>query len=182
VSIGSTVPTNLQIQNAITLSAWIYPTQLPTNYGSGALGLIVGSQHDGTTSGATIFFDGNTNSQGIAGIPPGHIQFQIGNGSWHEYDTTTQLPLNQWTLITATRTANNPAQIYYNGVLQPSVTSESAWNGTVTYSGSWFAIGQQSDNNRPFVGLINDVQVYDAALTQAQVTAIYNAASGGVCQ
>jgi len=182
VSIGSTVPTNLQIQNAITLSAWIYPTQLPTNYGSGALGLIVGSQHDGTTSGATIFFDGNTNSQGIVGIPPGHIQFQIGNGSWHEYDTTTQLPLNQWTLITATRTANNPAQIYYNGVLQPSVTSESAWNGTVTYSGSWFAIGQQSDYNRPFVGLINDVQAYDAALTQSQVTAIYNAAAGGVCQ
>ena len=182
VSIGSTVPTNLQIQNAITLSAWIYPTQLPTNYGSGALGLIVGSQHDGTTSGATIFFDGDTNSQGIVGIPPGHIQFQIGNGSWHEYDTTTQIPLNQWTLVTATRSANNPAQIYYNGVLQPSVTSESAWNGTVTYSGSWFAIGQQSDYNRPFVGLINDVQAYDAALTQAQVTAIYNAAAGGVCQ
>ena len=182
ISIGSTVPTNLQIQNAITLSAWIYPTQLPTNYGSGALGLIIGSQHDGTTSGATIFFDGNTNSQGITGIPPGHIQFQIGNGSWHEYDTTTQLPLNQWTLITATRTANNPAQIYYNGVLQPSVTGESAWNGTVTYSGSWFALGQQSDLNRPFVGLINDAQVYSAALTQAQVTAIFNAGSGGVCQ
>jgi hypothetical protein len=182
VSIGSTVPTNLQIQNAITLSAWIYPTQLPTNYGSGALGLIVGSQHDGTTSGATIFFDGNTNSQGIVGIPPGHIQFQIGNGSWHEYDTTTQLPLNQWTLITATRTATNPAQIYYNGVLQPSVTSESAWNGTISYpSGAMFAIGQQNDYNRPFVGLINEAQIYNAALTQAQITAIYNAGRGGIC-
>ena len=183
VLIGQPVPTNLQIQNAITLSAWIYPTQLPTNYGSGALGLILGSQHDGNTAGATIFFDGNVNSQGIAGIPPGHIQFQIGDGSsWHEYDTTTQLPLNQWTLVTATRTATNPAQIYYNGVLQPSVTSESAWSGTISYTNAWFAIGQQSDYNRPFVGLINDAQIYNAALTQAQVTAIYSAGSGGVCQ
>jgi hypothetical protein len=182
ILVAQPVPTNLQIQNAITLSAWIYPTALPTNYGSGALGLIVGSQHDGTTSGATIFFDGNTNSQGIAGIPPGHIQFQIGNGTWHEYDTTTQLPLNQWTLVTATRTANNAPNIYYNGVLQPSVTSETAWNGTVTYTGAWFAIGQQSDYNRPFTGMVNDVAVYNAALTQAQVSAIYAAGSGGVCK
>ncbi len=184
VLIGEPVPTNLQIQNAITLSAWIYPTQIPSasySNGGGALGLIIGSQHDGTTSGATIFFDGNTNSQGITGVPPGHIQFQIGNGSWHEYDTTTQLPLNQWTLITATRTANNPAQIYYNGVLQPSVTSESAWNGTVTYTGSQFAIGQQNDYNRPFVGLIDDAQVYNAALSAAQVQAIYSTGNGGVC-
>ena len=185
VLIGQPVPTNLQIQNAITLSAWIYPTQIPNpNYsnGGGALGLIIGSQHDGNTAGATIFFDGNTNSQGITGIPPGHIQFQIGNGSWHEYDTTTQLPLNQWTLITATRTATNPAQIYYNGVLQPSVTSESAWNGTISYpSGAMFAIGQQNDYNRPFVDLINEAQIYNAALTQAQITAIYNAGRGGIC-
>ena len=182
VLVGATVPASLQIQDAITLSAWIYPTQLPTNYGSGALGLIVGSQHDGTTSGATIFFDGGTNNQGINGIPPGHIQFQIGNGSWHEYDTTTQLPLNQWTQITATRSANGAAQIYYNGVLQPSVTNESAWDGTITYTGSWFAIGQQSDYNRPFVGLINDAQIYSSSLTQAQVSTTYAAGAGGVCQ
>jgi len=185
VLIGQPVPANLQIQNAITLSAWIYPTQVPSgNYsnGGGPLGLIIGSQHDGNTAGATIFFDGNTNNQGIAGVPPGHIQFQIGDGSsFHEYDTTTQLPLNQWTLITATRTANNAANIYYNGVLQPSVTSASAWNGTISYTNAWFAIGQQSDYNRPFVGLINEAQIYNAAITQAQVTAIYNAGRGGIC-
>jgi hypothetical protein len=185
ILIGDPVPTDLQIQNAITLQAWIYVTAPPNGSlpnGGGALGLIVGSQHDGTTSGATIFYDGNTNSQNITGIPPGHIQFQIGNGSWHEYDTTTQVPMNQWVLITATRTANNPARIYYNGVLQQSVTSESAWNGTITYGGSWLAIGQQSDYNRPFNGLADEVQIYNVALSQADIAGIYNAGSTGVCQ
>ena len=179
--IGSPVPTDLQIQNAITLQAWIYPTQLPVNYGPGALGLIVGSQHDGSTSGATIFFDGTTDSDNVNGVPPGHIQFQIGNGTWHETDSLTQLPLNQWTLVTATRTANNAAQIYYNGVAQPTEDVATAWDGTITYTGSWFAIGQQSDYNRQFIGDIDEVRIFNTALTQAQIQAIYTAGNAGVC-
>ena len=46
----------------------------------------------------------------------------------------------------------------------------------------WFAIGQEVNENRPFSGLINDVAVYNAALTPAQILAIYKAGSGGVCQ
>jgi hypothetical protein len=185
VLIGQPVPTNLQIQNHITLQAWIYPTILPTDYGSGALGMIVGSQEDGVYGGTAIFFDGRVNPNSSAGIPVGHITFQIGDGSaWHEADTTTQVPLNQWTLITATRDANGAPNIYFNGVAQPVVLVWSApWNGTISYpSSDWLAIGQQVNNNRPFTGLINDVAVYNAALTSAQVQAIYNAGSGGVCQ
>ncbi len=181
VLIGDPVPANLQIQNAITLQAWIYVTQYPVNNGSGALGFIMGSQYDTNTAGATIFYDGNTDSDGMSGVPPGHIQFQIGDGAWHETDTLTQVPQNQWVLITATRTANNPAQIYYNGVLQPSNSVEPAWTGAVKYTGAWFAIGQQKDYNRAFNGLIDEAQIYNAALTQAQVTAVYNAGKAGVC-
>jgi hypothetical protein len=181
VLIGQPVPANLQIQNAITLSAWIYVTQYPANLGASALGFIAGSQHDGTTSGATIFYDGNTNSDNVSGVPPGHIQFQIGNGSWHETDSLTQVPLNQWVLVTATRSSGNLGQIYYDGVAQPTEDVEPAWNGTITYTGSWFAIGQQSDLNRPFNGLIDDVQVYNTALTSTQVQAIYNTGNAGLC-
>jgi len=182
VFIGQPVPTNLQIQNAITLSAWIYPTALPTDYGSGALGLIVGSQEDNVYGGATIFFDGRNDPDSYTGIPPGHIHFQIGDGSeWHSTDTSTQVPLNQWTLITATRVAGGPPIVYYNGVSQPLQTVN-AWSGVIAYpSGDWFAIGQEVNENRPFTGLINDVAVFNAALTPAQITALYSAGSGGIC-
>ncbi len=183
VFMGQPVPTSLQIQNAITLSAWIYPTTLPTDYGSGAMGFIVGSQDDGVYGGTTIFFDGRSNPDGYTGIPPGHIHFQIGDGTeWHSTDTSTQVPLNQWTLVTATRVAGGPPIVYYNGVSQPLQTVNS-WSGVISYPASdWFAIGQEVNENRPFTGLINDVMVSSAALTQAQVQAIYNAGSGGICQ
>jgi hypothetical protein len=94
------------------------------------------------------------------------------------------VPLNQWTLVTATGTSGSSSKVYFNGVLQPSSSGNypSAWDGTVSYSGSWFALGQEVNENRPFIGLINDVAVYNAALTQAQILAIYNAGRGGVCQ
>ena len=184
VLIGEPVPTNLQIQNNITLSAWIYPTAIPTDYGSGALGLIIGSQHDGSPfSGATIFFDGRNDPDGVVGAPPGHIHFNIGDssGNGHATNTQSQVPLNQWTLVTAVATSGNPFQIYFNGVLQPSGTTQPVWGGTVEYTDSWFAIGQEVNENRPFTGVINEAQVYSAALTQSQIAAIYNAGRGGVC-
>jgi hypothetical protein len=187
VFMGEPVPTNLQIQNAITLSAWIYPIALPTDYGSGAMGMIAGSQIDGVFGGATIFFDGRVNPDGNPNnVPAGHIQFNLGNGTnWALQDTQTQVPLNEWTLITATATSGGAGQVYYNGVLQPSNSGSNptTWNGTISYpSNDWFAIGQEVNENRPFVGLINDVAVYNKALTPAQILAIYNAGSAGVCQ
>jgi hypothetical protein len=184
VLVGEPVPTNLQIQSAITLSAWIYPTAYPTDYGSGAIAIIAGSQHDGNFAGATIYFDGRVNPDANTGVPVGHIGFNLGDGAtWHIQDTLTQVPLNQWTLVTATATAGAAGKVYFNGVLQPSSngSTPATWEGTVSYSGSWFAIGQEVNENRPFTGLIDEVQVYNTALTPAQVQGIYNAGNAGLC-
>ena len=180
VLVSSSVPTNLQIQNAITLSAWIYPTAYPSANSGGYYGLIVGSQEDSHTAGASIFFNGNNS---ISGVPIGSIVLSLADGSnWYSAGATTQVLLNQWTLVTATRTAHNTAQIYYDGVAQPTTTWNSAdWPGTISYSGAWFAIGQQQDYNRPFTGLIDEVQVYNTALSAAQIQGIYNAGSTGMC-
>jgi hypothetical protein len=60
-------------------------------------------------------------------------------------------------------------------------TGETVWNGTVGYTGAAFAIGQFLSANYAFNGLIDEVQVYNAALTAAQVQGIYNAGNTGVC-
>jgi hypothetical protein len=177
VLIGQPVPTDLQIQNNITLSAWVYLTSYP---GSNTYGTIVGSEGYSHT-GIGIYIDGQIN---MTGVPPGSIDFDIGNGS-SEYSvfTTTQIPLNQWVLVTAVASANNPDQIYYNGVLQPTITpsGETIWNGTVPYTGTWFAIGQSVAANDPFTGLMDEVQVYNTALSASDVLGIYNAGNAGVC-
>jgi hypothetical protein len=70
--------------------------------------------------------------------------------------------------------------VYYNGVSQPLQTVNS-WSGVISYpSSDWFAIGQEVNENRPFTGLIDEVQVYNTALSAAQVQAIYNAGSAGM--
>lgn len=181
VLIGQPVPSDLQIQNAITLQAWVYPTAYSTVSSNGYWSFIMGSEQDSSIAGAALFMNGQNNN--ISGFPPGGVEFDLGDGThWHEALTTTQLPLNQWTLLTATATANNPMQVYFNGVAQPTIANgTSQWTGTVSYNGALFAIGQQVEYNRPFTGLIDEVQVYNAALTQAQIQSIYNAGNAGVC-
>lgn len=177
VLIGDPVPASLQIQNEISLNAWIYVTQYPT--AGDALGMIVGSQYDVTSSGASIFLDGRTNPDGQT-APPGHIHFQIGDGSFHVTNAQTAVPLNQWVHISANRRAGENARIYYNGVLQPSTSVP--WAGSITYTGSWFAIGQQKDINRPFNGLIDEVAIFNRALAQSEVQSIVTAGSTGMCR
>jgi hypothetical protein len=178
VLIGQPVPANLQIQNALTLQAWIYVAGYPPYSGTGGYAAIVGSEDSSTTSGAAIYLDGEN---GVQGVPPGAIEMDLGNGTnWSIALSTSQVPLNQWVLVTAVATANNPDQIYFNGVLQPTKTEGPVWNGAVSYSGSWFAIGQDEISNYPFDGLIDEVQVYNVALTANQIQAIYNAGSAGM--
>jgi len=169
IMVNDPVPAALQIQNEITLSAWIYVLQYP---GTSNLGLIVGSQCDACGSrGASIFLDGRINSDGQPS-PTGHIHFQIGNGSWHNANSNSQVPLNQWVHIVATRKANENAKIYYNGVLQPSTSLP--WNGSVSYTGAYFAMGRQKDYpNRFFKGSMDEVRVYNRALSEWEIKTLY---------
>jgi hypothetical protein len=178
VLIGTTVPADLQIQNNITMSAWVYLTSYPA---SGAYYTIFGSENGGTTSGVGLYIFGGSNS---SGRPAGSLDLDIGKGSaWYSAYTTSQIPLNQWVLVTVVASANQPDQFYYNGVLQPYLaqSGETIWNGTVSYTGSAFAIGQTYNESYPFTGQIDEVQIYNTALTAAQIQGIYNAGNAGMC-
>ena len=163
-SVGGAPPSVLQLQNEITLEAWIYLSQYPND-----LALIVGCQSDEADySGYAIHIDGRTNPDNQTSIPAGHIHFQLGDGSWHATNTQSVVPLNQWVHISATRTSNNDAKIYYNGILQPSTSN--SWSGNITYNNSAdFMIGRQDYGNRYFNGLIDDVRVWDYALDQSEI-------------
>lgn len=180
VLIGDPVPTNLQLQNNITMSAWIYVTSYPANVGSGPYQTIIGSE-DSNHSGIGLYLDG---SIGVTGVPPGSLDLDIGNGSsWYSTYTTTQVPLNQWVLVTIAATANQQPNIYFDGVLQPvmSPSGETVWNGTIPYTGTWFAIGQTVSGNYAFNGLIDEAMIFNTSLTPTQIQSIYNAGNAGVC-
>ena len=75
--------------------------------------------------------------------------------------------------LAATRRANEAAKIYYNGVLQPS--NSVSWNGSVAYTGAELDIGRQSDfSNRYFNGVIDEVQIYNRALSEAEIGGFFS--------
>jgi hypothetical protein len=168
ILIGNPVPPTLQIQNEISLEAWIYVTSYPNDQ---TLGLIVGCQNDTSYSGYAIHLDGRTDPDGQP-APSGHIHFQIGNGDWHATNTNSQVPLNQWVHIVAVRRANEDAQVYFNTILQPSTSAP--WNGSITYDGAELDLGRQSDYyGRNFHGIIDEVAIYDRALSSQEVEMLY---------
>jgi hypothetical protein len=80
---------------------------------------------------------------------------------------------------------NSPAQIFCNGVLEPATTppGEVTWDQSISLRGSgWFDLGKQVNQNHPLAGPINDVAVFHAGLTSAQVQGIDNAGNSGVCK
>jgi hypothetical protein len=150
--------------NGVSFCAWIYPTVYELSS--------VVDRMQNTGSGFRI----NTRD--------------VSNGStiWAQADnytvgglaanSTTQYNPNQWLFITGTWSTNDSVKIYING----------NWEGstTVTYDMSspypiLIGIGQRYLNFEPFQGKIDDVKIYNRALSSCDVDSLYdNTSSTGI--
>jgi hypothetical protein len=143
----------------LTLSFWIKPpagTPLRQNplakspYGEFAL-----TMETGPTVGAMTYYHGvsTTNYWGYRILPAGTIQYN-----------------NTWQHITITRDATNHViKSYYNGELINTVTYPSGVSPTTI--GSNLTIGDGYAGN--FAGQMDDVRIYDCALTDQMVADLY---------
>ena len=102
--------------------------------------------------------------------------------STHRYVVIPPQPATEvWTLVVVTYDGNT-MKMFYNGVEQtPSTTVGSV---TIDWSGSPFTrIGRANDNLFTyFNGLIDEVQMFNRALSPAEVRAIFDAGSAGLCR
>jgi len=99
-------------------------------------------------------------------------------GSLHGTVTTgEQLPLNTWTHLAATFDGTT-FRFYINGMLKGTATGTLGPTNTAPFeigtSGSCFTRG--------FPGLIDEVGMYNRALSQAEIQAIVDADSRGKCK
>ena len=79
----------------------------------------------------------------------------------------TQIPVNSWTFCCMTISSGN-TKFYVNGIID---TSNSASMGSIN-SGN-LLIGRDSHNPANVNGLIDEVRIYNRALTQAEITTLY---------
>jgi len=108
------------------------------------------------------------------------LQLLSNNTSGNSITLTTDvaIPINTWTHVSATYNANrlsNGIDLYINGLPQSLVTEGGA--GTyqaMTNTTAPLQIGTWAGSFRPISGQVSNVSIWDAELTQAQVSEIYN--------
>ena len=138
-------------KTAYTKMAFIYVTNF--NYSNNIIS-------GGTDAHAFWLGGGNT-------LKMGH------NGSWYLAQTTTTMSLNQWYFVAGTFNTTDGYKVYHNGVLEGSSNNVNTWSTSAndTYIGAFSAA-----NN--FSGKINNVMVYNRALTDSEIMQNFNALRG----
>ena len=146
--------TSLNLLTGLTLEAWVYPKLLThggkaiiikEKYGGEVYSLYASEDVNRPTS---YFNDGNY--QGVAGL--------------------NSLPLNQWTHLVATYDGRYQ-RLYLNG----KEVANSKQNGLIQQSTNVLRIGGNSLWSEYFQGYIDEVRIYNRALTRAEVN--YNMAT-----
>ncbi|HLX72764.1 MAG TPA: LamG-like jellyroll fold domain-containing protein [Verrucomicrobiae bacterium] len=147
-----------QITNQGSMLAWVYLTAQPST--AGHIFSVVNQSQSGNN------FDLQIETDNLTRFYPG--------GSSANAVYTQALPLNQWEFLAATLDTSGNGKIYLNGQLVATVTGVThfANNNPVSIGESPVFTG------RFFQGGIDEVAIYNVALTPAQIAAAFQAAEG----
>lgn len=162
----------LALTNSISVEGWVYVTNAPSVTGM-------------------IIFRGDTRS----GLDPyfmsveagGLLKFAIINQANNSTDVRTTMPTGAWTHLAGTLDdSTGILTLYTNGVIADQKTTTIRPLGPLDPSfGAGVGIGNHSSQpgsfNYPFKGLIDELSVYNRALTQTEVQSIYAAGTAGKC-
>ncbi|MBI5631874.1 MAG: carboxypeptidase regulatory-like domain-containing protein [Nitrospirae bacterium] len=153
---------DLVMTNTLTVDAWIYPT------GPGS------SIHGGII----------VNKEGeyeMARYPDGTIQWAFANTvpGWTWINTGYVAPQNQWTHIALVYDAGT-VSTYANGNLVHTYIGAGSI-GDVQPAENDFRIGGRQVGDQFFRGLIDEVEIFNRALSGNEIAAIFNAGPEGKC-
>jgi hypothetical protein len=110
---------------------------------------------------------------------PGYIVYGLGpaNAFWtslYMHGTTNNYTPNQWYLVTLVK-SNLDYRIYINGVLEHSYTNAAAANYNYDVQFRLSGIGSEVQT---FTGDIDDFGLWNRALTQSEITGLFNTTLG----
>ena len=149
----------LDISNAITMEAWVKPIGI-------------------NTSSAYMVLN-KENSYELY-ISSGYWIYALQGSSWAGVNTGIAAISDEWQHIAAVRPAGtNTVYFYYNGVLTDTGTADGAGTGSIRNNSEPFQIGARSSSvgsgfSSYFKGEIDEVRVYSAARTAAEIASDMN--------
>ncbi len=140
---------SLDLSTSMTLEAWVYPTSLTT----GGKTVILKEQ-----SGGAVY---NLYANEDANVPISSFN----DGSYRVISGTKQLPINQWAHLASTYDGQYQ-RLYVNGV----EVAKQAQNSLIQQASGVLRIGGNSVWGEYFQGYIDEVRIYNRALTATEVT------------
>ncbi len=147
-----------QSMTAVTVSAWVYPKTLNT-YNN----VVYQSNFPITGKNGWLLFVDNT---GVA-----NFDVNQGTSQTSASSNAGAVPLNNWSLVTGSYDGNN-IKIYVNGILKKSVALSSVTFNPITDMN----IGGATNY---FTGQIDDVRIYNRALSLDEIQALYGNSQTG---
>jgi len=167
VTVTDTAGSKLDLTTGMTLEAWVNPT-----VASGWETVVMkerGNAGEGLLAYALYARDGAPRSGGTAG-PAGYLRANpVASTSDRGVRGATAVPMNAWTHLATTYDGTN-MRFYVNGVL----VGTTAGSGSINVANGALRIG--GNNSAPlgqgefFKGLIDEVRVYNRALSAAEIT------------
>jgi PKD repeat protein len=141
---------SLDLSSNMTLEAWVYPQQsMPNDWRT----VIMKEQ-----TGGAVYNLNATNDTNLPG-------FSFYDGVWHSLNGPEPLSLNQWTHLVATYDGN-VQRLYINGVMVASRNQ----TGLIPISDGALRIGGNSILGEFFQGYIDEVRIYNRALSAEEVS------------
>ncbi len=155
------VPDNatLDLTNGMTLSAWVYPTA------SSAAWRTVMLKENTSNLVYALYATGDTT------VPQG---MRVVSNATKAAAGPSALPVNTWSYLAATYDGSN-LRLYVNGTL----TTTTAATGSMSNSSLPLRIGGNAIWGEYFTGRIDEVRVFNRALTAAEVTTMMNTPVAG---
>ena len=145
--------------SAGTLMFWFFPT--------GAAGALTGSYVGPQNRGPGFSIDSS-----------GNLNWEFAN---LYAQSLGQVGLNQWNHVALTYSTSNAqttVNVYLNGTLVANAITDAntSWNSQVAF-GAYLGAQQPS-----FTGSIDEIAIFNQALTSSQILQVYNAFSAGMCK
>jgi hypothetical protein len=170
---------NLNVQT-LTIDVWVNPTTE-----SGNIHMIVNKENYHQI-GVIQYEMGIRGSAepGSGSIPPGNLAFHIGGiaGLPDEYlgwvDGYCSIPVESWTHAALTFDGAI-ARVYFNGTCTREIAGLS---GSVHSGSGSLRIGTRSSGDHRFVGRIDELDLFQRALSSGEIAAIHGAGAEGKCR
>ena len=162
----------LHLTNGMTIEAWIYPTSQGNHH-------IIVAKWD-------LFPGVNQRSFSLSLVPSGQLSLGLSSNGYDSISagaaSTNVVPLNQWSHVCGTYDGVT-MKIYINGVFEAETSFVTGiFPGTTPVGiGGLIGGGAPGQAGYTFAGSVDEVGIYNRALSDPEIISLFDAGSAGKC-